>query len=195
MPPIDGDKLILLVIEAMPGQPNIRVWNNDAFKRGVVELPRVRSFDECMVVAPIPVDGKNQPAARRWQPRATELPASNPGASVLPAMTVLVVFKKSRRSIVLPLRSALAKTRREDCAANLTSFVDHRNRKLGNYEQRAAESLIGGQNSGVRVLPQNSSQELQMKDLCSLALVCPARNYLTDISFSGEMKECGLTRI
>src|SRR5580704_10422390 len=62
MPPVNGDKLILLVVEAMPWQPNIRVRNNDALKCGVIELPSMRAFDKRMVVAPIPVDGKNQPA-------------------------------------------------------------------------------------------------------------------------------------
>jgi hypothetical protein len=38
------------------------VRNSDALKRGVVKLPRVRSFDKCMVLTPIPADGKNLPA-------------------------------------------------------------------------------------------------------------------------------------
>jgi hypothetical protein len=61
-PPINGHKLILLFVEAVPGQPDIRVRNNDALKRGVIKLPRVHSFDNCAVVTPIPVDGKDQPA-------------------------------------------------------------------------------------------------------------------------------------
>src|SRR5580700_4277350 len=44
--PVNGNKLILLVVEAMPGQPDIRVRNNDVIKPRVVELRRVRSFDE-----------------------------------------------------------------------------------------------------------------------------------------------------
>ncbi len=60
--PVNGNKLILLVVEAMPRQPDIRVGNNDVIKRRVVELPRVRPFDEGPVVTPIPVDGKNHPA-------------------------------------------------------------------------------------------------------------------------------------
>lgn len=43
-----------------------------------------------------------------------ELPASNPGASVLPAMTVLVVFKKSLRSIVLSLPFDLRSQKRSN---------------------------------------------------------------------------------
>jgi hypothetical protein len=46
----------------MPGQPDIRVRNNHVIKRRVVELPRVRSFNENPVVTPIPIDGKNHPA-------------------------------------------------------------------------------------------------------------------------------------
>src|SRR5580700_3449253 len=60
--PVDGYKLILLVVEAMPGQPDIRMRNDDVIKRRVVELPPVRPFDEGPVVPPIPIDGKNHPA-------------------------------------------------------------------------------------------------------------------------------------
>jgi hypothetical protein len=50
-----------------------------------------------------------------------ELPESNAGASVLPAITVLVVFKKSRRSIVfsLPFRSTFAKKNRTKFAPRI----------------------------------------------------------------------------
>src|SRR5580704_1310671 len=60
-PPVNRDKLILLIVKAMPRQSNIRVRNSDSVKCRVIELPCVSAFDKCMVVAPIPVDGKKQP--------------------------------------------------------------------------------------------------------------------------------------
>jgi hypothetical protein len=59
---VDGPKLTLLFVEAVPGQPYICVRNSDALKRGVVKLPRVRFFDKCMAVTPTSVDRKNLPA-------------------------------------------------------------------------------------------------------------------------------------
>ena len=59
---IDGDKFIGLIVEAVPGQADIRVWNDDAFECGVVELAGVRAFDERLVVSPIPVDRKDHAA-------------------------------------------------------------------------------------------------------------------------------------
>src|SRR5580658_10432211 len=53
--PVNGNKLILLVVEAMPGQPDIRMRNDDVIKRRIVELPAVCSFDEGPVVPPIPI--------------------------------------------------------------------------------------------------------------------------------------------
>ena len=77
--PVNGYKLILLVVEAVPGQADIRVGNYNALKRRVVELPRVHSFDKCLVVTPISVDRKNQPAigigGSRARIRWREVPA------------------------------------------------------------------------------------------------------------------------
>jgi|SRR5580704_15334603 hypothetical protein len=55
----------------------------------------------------------------------TELLASSLGATVVPAMTALVVFKKSRRSIALslPFRYALVKERRTKFAPRILSAL------------------------------------------------------------------------
>jgi uncharacterized protein YcbX len=45
----------------MPGQPHVGVRHDHTLKFGVVEITTVSPFDKCVVVAPIPIDGKNEP--------------------------------------------------------------------------------------------------------------------------------------
>jgi hypothetical protein len=57
--PDRGGNHINLIIEAVPGQADIRVRNDDAFESGVVELAPTRAFDKRFAVSSMPVDGKN----------------------------------------------------------------------------------------------------------------------------------------
>jgi hypothetical protein len=74
-PAVNGDKLIGFVVEAVPGQADIRVRNDDAFESGVVELAPARTFNKRFAVSSMPVAGKNHAplghgiAGERWMAR------------------------------------------------------------------------------------------------------------------------------
>ena len=58
-PPIERDKLVSLLIEAVPRQSNVGVRDDDLIKPGVVEILIVPSFNDSAAVAPFAVDGQN----------------------------------------------------------------------------------------------------------------------------------------
>ena len=108
--PIDGDEFVGLVVEAVPGQADIGVGNDDAIEAGIVELAAVGALRERLAVAPVPIDGKDY--APFAAVAAGARPARVRGARVAPAITVLVVFRKSRRSMVVLFVADLSKKAR-----------------------------------------------------------------------------------
>src|SRR5258705_8879377 len=56
---IDGDELVRLIVEAVPGGADVGVRNDNAFEGGVVELAGVRAFDNGFVETPIAIDWKD----------------------------------------------------------------------------------------------------------------------------------------
>src|SRR5882724_865408 len=56
---IDGDELVRLIVEAVPGEADVGVRNDNAFEGGVVELAGVRAFDNGFVETPIAIDRKD----------------------------------------------------------------------------------------------------------------------------------------
>src|ERR1700722_19752920 len=63
-PPIDRDNLVILVVEAVPRKPNIRVGNDDAIEARVVEILAVSTLRVFLAIAPISIDRQDD-ATRR----------------------------------------------------------------------------------------------------------------------------------
>ncbi len=61
---IDGNEFVGFFVEAVPGQLDVCVGNDDFIERRIVEGLVVRALDEGMVVAPVAIDGKNGAAGR-----------------------------------------------------------------------------------------------------------------------------------
>ena len=62
---IDGDEFVGFFVEAVPGQVDVGVRNDDFIERGIIEGFVVCALDEGMVVAPVAIDGKNSAAGGR----------------------------------------------------------------------------------------------------------------------------------
>src|SRR5213080_3409884 len=73
-PPVQGNELIFLLIEAVPGQTLIRVRHNDAFKASVVEVLVMSAFDRLWA------DLHSRLMGRIVLPAAPSVPGVSPNA-------------------------------------------------------------------------------------------------------------------
>ena len=57
--PIGGDKLVVLVVEAMPRQLHIGMGNDNSFEGRIVETGEMRALYFGWVIAPVAIHGKH----------------------------------------------------------------------------------------------------------------------------------------
>ena len=59
---IDGDEFIELVVEAVPGERDVGVGDDDALEGGVIEFRRGGCVGKGAAVAPVAIDGQDRSA-------------------------------------------------------------------------------------------------------------------------------------
>lgn len=59
MPPVDGDKLVLLVIEAVPGQNAVGVRDGHLLKAAIIEVGLGTARDRSGTIQPVPAERKD----------------------------------------------------------------------------------------------------------------------------------------
>src|SRR5437763_14583882 len=62
MAAVNGNELVALLVEAMPGEPQVSVWDNNAFKVGIVKIATMGRVGISEAVTPIPVHRKHKAA-------------------------------------------------------------------------------------------------------------------------------------